>query len=519
MFVLCECSAERVRLMTDRLGFRAAYVARDGAGRVTAAGTHVEALAAFTGLAEEFDTASLGELIVHNYVTFPHTTRRGISELPPASLITVAPAEGRIDVRRLWAPAEPARDPSARAVADELEQALRHAGEDITRGSRRVAVTLSGGKDSRAVLGAMPHDRVAACLTYCTRENRETEVARRVAEAHGVPHVLVRRDPEFYARLLEEGSHLLGTEVRANAHGMCLLDAGLQDEYDLIVGGQLSDTLLKDHFMPPAEYERLRPRSWREVFGGLRPGSGRGRTADASVANTRGRHALEVILRDDMREAVAARREARLREVREIRPRSAEEWFRFWPCSRQDDCAHSMGNSRLFAWDVLFMHTAVVDVAARIPPRLRCDGALSSLVFSRLYGPAAGIEDANTGLPMNAPESAVRRRVRTLRRDTGVRREFRRLSGSDAPWNDIQGSWVDSEVLQRQAPRWQAYRSRLRGSPALDVIAPLLRVDAAKVVGEYDGSLPHTTNQMIMQLALVIDGVLSGRGSRLAAAV
>lgn len=508
MFVLVQADSTGVRLLTDRMGFRPVYQG----GMVI--GTRLEDVASLAGLSEAFDPVSLGELIVHNVITFPYTSRRGIVELSPASQVEVSAAGAVLRSTALWEPREPEGFGRAAGIDEELEAALRAAGDDITRGATRVGVTLSGGRDSRAVLGVIPVERVSACLTYCTRENRETDVARRVAESFGLRQVLVRRSAEFYADLLATGTSLLGTEVRANAHGMCLLEAGMADDYDLVVGGQLSDTFLKDHFMPVDEYERVRPKTLGErARDAARRLAGRGGARAAPASNTRGRDALEGVLRDDVREGVASRRARRQEEVARVRPRSAREWQRFWPTSRQDDCAHSLGNSRIVSWDVLFMHTKVVEAACRIPPRLRCDGELASRVFSRLYGPSASIEDANTGLPMNATAAQVRATKAAWWRDRSAKDAFKRLDASEAPWNDIQGSWVDSERLQKLSPRWGRYRERLSGSPAVDVLGPVLGRDARAIVAGYDDALPHTANQMVMQLALVIDGALARRRS------
>lgn len=88
-----------------------------------------------------------------------------------------------------------------------------------------------------------------------------------------------------------------------------------------------------------------------------------------------------------------------------------------------------------------------------------------------------------------------------------------RLEPSDAPWNDVQGSWVDSEKLQKLSRRWGLYRGRLVDSAAIDVLRPVLKRDVRAMVSKYDDTLPPTVNHMVMQLMLVIDGVLSRRPS------
>ena len=53
--------------------------------------------------------------------------------------------------------------------------------EFCLKGSNKVKVALSGGIDSRVVLGAIPEDKRISCLTFGESDNYETKVARRLA--------------------------------------------------------------------------------------------------------------------------------------------------------------------------------------------------------------------------------------------------------------------------------------------------------------------------------------------------
>jgi len=78
-------------VVTDRMGARPVYVGHDGDGRLVAVGSHVESLARVCARERDFDLVSLGELIVHNYVTWPWTSREGIRELEPGSITILSP--------------------------------------------------------------------------------------------------------------------------------------------------------------------------------------------------------------------------------------------------------------------------------------------------------------------------------------------------------------------------------------------------------------------------------------------
>ena len=126
---------------------------------------------------------------------------------------------------------------------------------------------MSGGLDSRAVLAVLPQDKVTA-ITYVTHENYETDTAQAVAKKFGCEHVFARRSEDYFTRLLlENGPAILGTERRAMLHGLCIPESGLSNKFDVILGGQLSDTYLKDHYMPKWQKSIFDQRALKSALG------------------------------------------------------------------------------------------------------------------------------------------------------------------------------------------------------------------------------------------------------------
>ena len=503
MYTIIEIGERSITVLTDRMGFRPFYVATDPAGRTVGAGSSVEALALVSGIETNFDMVSLGELLVHNFITFPFTTRERIRELPPCSLTTIDPASGACSSQVLWEPTEPKTFASHDQIADRLENALRTAADDITAGCTNAAVLLSGGFDSRLVLAALPKRRLGAALTYVTNQNRETRVAGEVARAAGVEQLLVQRGEDYFPGLVERGLGLLGMELRGNTHGLCLADNGLGERFDVIIGGQLSDTLLKDHFMPFAKRDMHAARGLRPLLRRLIKGPIPPRVVTAE--HTTGRAQLETHLCPGIRDAVRARKAERMEAVRRVRPSSAEEWHRFWPCSRQDDSSHTLGNSRLTVSDTLFAHTDIVEVARDLSDEMRVDGRLADGVFMKICGPLASITNANTGLAANASRRALRAQQKKKRLD---RQRLARSGDERTDWNAVENSWADPVSMQKNAQEWIRHRERLADSPALAVIDQLLDRSAARMISTYQDDLPSTTNHIAMQMVLWADTLL-----------
>lgn len=503
MYTVIELAGDSITVLTDRMGFRPFYLAVNEDGRAIGAGSSVEALAMATGLHTSFDLVSLGELLVHNFVTFPFTTRAGVTELQPCSVTNIDPLTGGHESRIIWEPTEPAVFGSSTEIAQRLEHAIRTAADDITAGCTNAAVLLSGGFDSRLVIAAVPKDRLGAALTYVTNENRETRVAGEVARATGTEQVLVQRSEEYFPGLVERGMRLLGMELRGNTHGLCIADNGLADRFDVVIGGQLSDTLLKDHFMPfskrdALEQKGLRPFLRRLVKGPIPP-------RVVSPEHTTGRAQLEVHLRPDIREHVRNRKSERMEAVRRVRPSSAEEWHRFWPCSRQDDSSHTLGNTRLTVSDTLFAHTDIVEVACDLSAEMRAGGKLADRVFMKICGPLASITNANTGLPANASARALR----VAQKQKYFDRQRQAQSGQERmDWNAVENSWADPVAVQKHSSEWIAHRKRLEDSPAVGLLDQLLERGGEQMLGSYQEDLPSTTNHIAMQMMLWADSLL-----------
>ena len=496
MFSLVKVSAQKISILTDHMGAQPVYCAHSANGKLVGIGTDVEALAILSDRQQDFDPISLGELLVHNNVSFPFTSRNGITEFNPASIINIsfndlAPI---IDETVLLTPDEP--DSPEKGLVDELVERMRAAGSDIAQSVDSIGVTLSGGLDSRAVLAVLPKEKVTA-ITYVTHENYETDTAQAVAKKFGCEHVFARRSEDYFTRLLlDQGPSILGTERRAMLHGLCIPESGLSNKFDVILGGQLSDTYLKDHYMPKWQREYFRPKGPKERLGiVLRKVLNIPQPVHLpGIGSNLGRYRLEKYLSAEIRQQVRARRAHRLDEVKKIRPSTAEEWVKFWPTSRQDDLAHIMGNSKLFAFETLFLHRYITEFATKLLPESRYSGSVASQAFAILYGELGHIHDANTG---QLPGAGKRRGVSLPALST-------KPQGSKV-WNNVPNSWFDMVALQKYAPEWQEKRLELEMSDALDILDPVIDLPASQLIANYSEDLGPTFNQMFFQLALMID--------------
>lgn len=506
MFLFAVIGRTGFHIATDLLGSQPVYLAQHNSRPGVCVGTNADIVADITGNSGDLDLTSLCEFFVYDQITFPYTTYSQVKERGPAAIHSwwLDKGEIRSSSRIYWSPNEPKFWPSSIQATSDLEHAIRAAAHEILRGTEHLAITLSGGRDSRTVMAVLKPYGIDAALTYCTRENRETSTAALVAEAAGVPHKLVRRDPHFYGTLLDRTMKLIGSEVRAVAHGFAIVDAGLANSYDVIVGGYLSDTLLKDHFMPRAQREQLRHKSIRERLQHL--------VFPSTVTNAvdwRWASSLN-LLNPQIKEEVEQRRRERLAEIVKIRPETAAEWQGFWPISRQHDVGSAWGNSRLFCTDELFYFREVIEVATRLSIKDRYVGTVAHNAFNMLCGPLNELTNANTGLAASADDQREGRYFKRLKR-AGQLNDFYHLAASETPWNDVQNSWADSSMLLMHSPDWRRHRSEILNSSALEILNSVLSPQGQTQLRHFTSEDDARVNMAMIQMGLHINRGITSR--------
>jgi hypothetical protein len=399
-------------VVTDLFAWVPVFEAYAGGGLVL--GTHPDAVARIA--AATVDPVSAAELVAHLTITWPRTLHDGVTQVAPGTVRCFG-ADGWNDSgRQYWRPEE--RDdvyPTIHAAAEALRAALVEDVALAVRGVEHAGLLLSGGEDSRAVLGAVPAGVRVTGFTYADADNREVRSARRVARAYGAAFVFGRRAPDHYLRGLEPVARMVGSQNEyIDAHGYGFhAELGLA-ELPIVLGGLSSDALLKADNVPARRVATV-------LAGGIsciRP---------APVPSMAGiRPAL-------LREA-AARRDAYRAELARLRPRSADEWSRIYPFTMRKYAANHHGNRRLFRVHEPFMSNPVVRLAASVPQRWKVDRRLFHLAIAPLLRPSWYVPHARNRFP------SLGGRGNTLARPLlGLARDVRALATGE--WGANQESW------------------------------------------------------------------------------
>lgn len=198
----------RLRLRNDGAGFLPFYWASSTNGFW---GSTSMALLVKAGAPVTWDEAS-----TMAYLSFCHplgdtTLLDGVKELPAGATLEWNPADPQATTMRNQALYHPKADlfasdeeavRSFRAIWPEILADIAHRNH-----SRKIAVGVSGGLDSRAIISGFAEMRVPVLgVTYTSRRNRETDVADAVASTLGVDHL---RLPITEQRLLDNWTSAL----------------------------------------------------------------------------------------------------------------------------------------------------------------------------------------------------------------------------------------------------------------------------------------------------------------------
>lgn len=200
-FAIWDSNRKRLLIGRDRLGIKPIYIANNG--RRLAFASEAKALLELPGMAREVDLASVASYLQLGYVPAPQSMFRGITKLPPATLLSVQ--NGVVEQRRYWRVPQEMNHELTEAdwierVRAQLERSVRmQMVSDVPLGA-----FLSGGVDSSAVVGFMARASSDRIRTYAIGFEgsgaeayyNELPYARRVAQIFGTQHreIVVRPD-------------------------------------------------------------------------------------------------------------------------------------------------------------------------------------------------------------------------------------------------------------------------------------------------------------------------------------
>lgn len=406
--LVVDKEAGSICVVTDLMSFIPVY--RHQSELHTVIGTHVDVVAKIAGEKANPDKISAVDFILHGFVTYPYTLYRNVAQIAPASVhMHDQSSRTTVEERAYWTLPHANRDSGIRLAAKKLRDSLREYVGRVTEGMDGVASFVSGGEDSRVVLGLLSNLKGKDAYIFLNGMNREGEVARRASELFGARFHMIQRDPRRYLKLFPECSNLVGSGSQyAHAHTYGYHRSESLNRYAAVFGGFASDRLLK------GEHAVRVSGSGRMLF-------------LPEIANKKSYKPNNIakIFPDDISAAVRQRWQEHWHLVSTFRgEESADEWFNVWPSSMAVGAPNIHANRRLFCSYEPFLDCQVVKLASEIPQSWKLNRRVFRLMATPLLWPARWllhVKGWNPVLPfwLNSPLRLYFRVMKSLKRRLG----------------------------------------------------------------------------------------------------
>lgn len=449
--IVLEPQDGRAHVFTDRLGFFPIFARNERHVTLCSHPDLIARLEAHHGRPPAVDAATIAELLHTGSPSHKHSLWTGIRHLDPASHYVVhSRPSGVLEAgQAYWRPAhmDGAAPLPRRAFVDAFAEALRAAGRRRTQGRLgKVALLLSAGADSRAVLGAAAHPSEVDCYTYYDEPNPELAGAHKIAALAHARHIPLHRAPDYYVAHAEETVRLSGGMWGIDGgHHTGFVDA-IQQTSDpgVLLTGEFCDVLFKGvtvnrrHYtlfgknlplFAPAPFEH-------EYYLPLAP------VADAWMG--------AVNARLDEATPPAARNDQRL-----------VQWLRSVPVSRFGAASSILVLWRTMPFDSIFADRDVAEIYGRMSVADMVSGIAFGQAVAKVAGPRiAAVPNNNFGSPVGTDE--VGRLISFLLASAGRKLRGVSSAGQSNDPNSVAtvGSWPNlTKVALNSAPMRAWFRA------------------------------------------------------------
>ncbi|MBN1361375.1 MAG: hypothetical protein JW993_12325 [Sedimentisphaerales bacterium] len=442
-FAIISADEEGVSIITDPLNSLPVYFALDDAGKVTALGTHPDAVACLGKPVLSLDLASVGEFLNRGTPLFPHTIQTHVKEFDPGSfhrLMVASPPGAEVRSHRYWfPPPEGQNGCDVELLAKELTAALLAAIHRRSRG-RKVAVKLSGGLDSRVLLAGIPSSVDCVTVTFCDEINREALTARKVAQTYQRPWYPLFREEEYVANNFLRAVRFSGCEHEwVHAHGIGLVEGMMRDNVTCVLDGQWSNAFLRLYFA--ADFARI------NRFGGLLPA--RYEKVAFDYPGNIGCFCTQHLAGGVVEQMKSRRQEFYDRHGDPTRT-SMSEWLDNYPVSQEAPLSTWLVERRLMPLRMAYLDRQVVELGYRCPLRFKLANSLFARAALPILGSGRRIPDANNGVRPGSSHVArlAQRAVRKMQdRAAGALELLGHKRKIQHSWHDYEAYWHESKKL------------------------------------------------------------------------
>ena len=210
--VLLDALEQRLLVATDRTASKPLFYWHDGSRLYIA--PELKALLVLPDLPRTLDWAAVAGFLTAGHFLNNHTLLEGVRLIDNASVLSLTPTALRFHRYWEYSFGPPPRDLGRAHYEATLGELLGRSVRSRLRTAHRYGVLLSGGYDSRGILGAYLAERPGepvVTLTWGTTENEpdsDCAVAARLAREVGTEHHFLRLRPSELVRHVDDFIHL-----------------------------------------------------------------------------------------------------------------------------------------------------------------------------------------------------------------------------------------------------------------------------------------------------------------------
>ncbi len=445
-------------IVTDPLNYTQVYIDRKEGHTISTIGTHPDLVASVSDNLSILDISSLGEYLNSGRATFPNTMYLNVKQLEPGSLYIVSVQKNDVEIAssKYWSPPGELEDPiNQNDLAEELRYDFLSAVRERSVG-RRVAVSLSGGLDSRLIIASVPKEVDCIGLTFCDELNRETKTAHKLADCYNRSWYPLYRDKEYVANNAVKTIMLTGCESDwVHAHAVGFAETISSYGIGAVLGGDLVGCYLRAPLA--ADFKRAKR------MGGMLPHKYEkvgydyvGRVTDFA----------RWYLANDIVEQVRARRKDFYERNFDARRSSIAEWLEVYPFSQRPEISTWAAQRRVLPSRPVGMDRRLLDIGFKTPVNLKLDDRMFVLAAKDIYGDGLRIPNANDGVRPGSGHWGylLQRAIRKLQdRTDNVLEKLGKEKKIQHSWHDYQKYWKESKFIKEMIEEYGANLKKLEG--------------------------------------------------------
>lgn len=253
--VICDFIKKEVVIINDRYGLRPLYYTINN-GKLLFA-SEIKAILQDETFKKELNDETIADFFAFGEIFGNKTFFKGIEVIPPASIFTY---DGRnVSIEQFWDfNYEPDYTLSEDEIADQLVETFRKAVEIRMKDNLRYGIALSGGLDSRSVVGAIDKERKKdmVTITFGIAGCDEANIAEVVSNVAGTKHIFIPIDPdEVLTPYPEKVVYLTEGAIPIHVSHQLFVYEKLRSYVDVVFDGLALDLLLGGSYLKKQVFE------------------------------------------------------------------------------------------------------------------------------------------------------------------------------------------------------------------------------------------------------------------------